>query len=187
MDEKLFIGGVVAAGPQQTPQRDWAIYVRNGRVEATGPAADLRNAHPGIDTIDASNSTILPGLTDAHGHLYGLGLAIDIVDLVGSSSFDEVIARVKARVAGAASNEWVLGRGWDQNRWPEKQFPTAAPLDAAIPDHPVWLKRVDGHAGVANGAAMRAAGITRDTKDPEGGRIIRDTGGNPTGVFVDAA
>ncbi|HKO00968.1 MAG TPA: hypothetical protein VJ032_04705, partial [Thermoanaerobaculia bacterium] len=90
MDEKLFIGGVVAAGPQQTPQRDWAIYVRNGRVEAIGPAADLRNAHPGIDTIDASNSTILPGLTDAHGHLYGLGLAIDIVDLVGSSSFDEV-------------------------------------------------------------------------------------------------
>src|SRR5205085_12093911 len=119
--------------------------------------------------------------------LYGLGLAIDIVDLVGSSSFDEVIARVKARVAGAASNEWVLGRGWDQNRWPEKQFPTAAPLDAAIPDHPVWLRRVDGHAGVANSAAMRAAGVTAATRDPEGGRIVRDANGNPTGTFIDAA
>src|SRR5205085_3811527 len=119
--------------------------------------------------------------------LYGLGLAIDIVDLVGSSSFDEVIARVKARVAGAASNEWVLGRGWDQNRWPDKQFPTAAPLDAAIAGHPVWLRRVDGHAGVANTAALRAAGVTRDTPDPEGGRILRDANGEPTGVFVDAA
>src|SRR6185295_7989759 len=95
-------GGLVAAGPQQTPQRDWAIYVRNGKVEAVGPAADLRAAHPGIDTIDASHATILPGLTDAHGHLYGLGLAIDIVDLVGTPTYDEAIARVKARVATLA-------------------------------------------------------------------------------------
>jgi len=186
-DQKLFIGGVVAAGPQQTPQRDWAIYVRGGRVEAVGPAADLRAAHPGIDTIDASNATILPGLTDAHGHLYGLGLALDIVDLVGAPTYDDVIARVKAHVAEVPLGEWVRGRGWDQNRWPDKQFPTAAPLDAAIPDHPVWLKRVDGHAGVANTAALRAARITRDTKDPQGGRIVRDANGNPTGVFVDTA
>src|SRR6185295_1611893 len=180
-------GGLVAAGPQQTPQRDWAIYVRNGKVEAVGPAADLRAAHPGIDTIDASHATILPGLTDAHGHLYGLGLAIDIVHLVGASSYDEVIARVKAHVGESAPGDWVRGRGWDQNRWPVKEFPTAAPLDASIPDHPVWLKRVDGHAGVANTAALRAAGITRETPDPAGGRIIRDASGNPTGTFVDAA
>jgi predicted amidohydrolase YtcJ len=185
-DQKIFVG-VVVAGPQQTPQHDWAVYVRNGRIEAVGPAADLRRDHPNVDTIDAGGGTILPGLTDAHGHLYGLGLAIDLVDLVGASSYDEVIARVKTRVASAAPNEWVRGRGWDQNRWPDKQFPTAAPLDAAIPDHPVWLKRVDGHAGVANTAALRAAGVTRDTKDPDGGRIIRDAAGNPTGVFVDAA
>jgi predicted amidohydrolase YtcJ len=186
-DEKLFTGGVVAAGPQQTPQRDWAVLVRDGKIEAVGLAADLTRDHPNAEVVDAKNATILPGLTDAHGHLYGLGLAIDIVDLVGAPTYDEAIARVKSRVASAAPKEWVRGRGWDQNRWPDKQFPTAAPLDAAIPDHPVWLKRVDGHAGVANTAALHAAGITRDTKDPEGGRIIRDASGNPTGVFVDAA
>jgi predicted amidohydrolase YtcJ len=186
-EEKLFTAAVVAAGPQQTPQHDWGVLVSDGKIVAAGPAADLRRAHPNAEAIDSGNATILPGLTDAHGHLYGLGLAIDLVDLVGTTSYDQVIARVKARVAGAAPSDWVRGRGWDQNHWPDKQFPTAAPLDAAIPDHPVWLKRVDGHAGVANTAAMRAAGITRDTKDPDGGRIIRDASGNPTGVFVDAA
>ena len=87
----------------------------------------------------------------------------------------------------ATPGEWIIGRGWDQNRWPDKQFPTAAPLDAAIPDHPVWIRRVDGHAGVANSAAMRAAGVTAATPDPEGGRILRDASGNPTGVFIDGA
>jgi len=186
-DETLFTGAIVAAGPQQTPQHDWAVLVHDGKIMATAPAADLRRDHPNAELVDAGNTTILPGLTDAHGHLYGLGLAIDIVDLVGTTTYDEAIARVKARVATLAPGDWARGRGWDQNRWPDKQFPTAAPLDAAIPDHPVWLKRVDGHAGVANTAALRAAGITRDTKDPEGGRIIRDASGNPTGVFVDAA
>src|SRR5207247_1689527 len=87
---------------------------------------------------------------------------------------------------GGSQGEWILGRGWEQNLWPSKQFPTAGPLDAAVPDHPVWLRRVDGHAGLANSAAMRAAGISASTRDPEGGRIIRDANGNPTGVFVDA-
>ena len=137
--------------------------------------------------IDVTGATILPGLTDAHGHLYGLGLSLDTVNLVGLESYDEAIARVKDRAQRAQPGEWVLGRGWDQNRWPDKQFPTAAPLDAAIPDHPVWLRRVDGHAGVANSAAMRAAGVTAATHDPEGGRIVRDANGNPTGTFIDAA
>ena len=137
--------------------------------------------------INVTGATILPGLTDAHGHLYGLGLSLDTVNLVGLDSYDEAIARVKDRAQRAQPGEWVLGRGWDQNRWPGKQFPTAAPLDAAIPDHPVWLRRVDGHAGVANSAAMRAAGVTAATRDPEGGRIIRDANGNPTGTFVDGA
>ncbi len=137
--------------------------------------------------IDVTGATILPGLTDAHGHLYGLGLSLDTVNLVGATSYDEVIARVTERASRAQPGEWILGRGWDQNRWPGKQFPTAGPLDAAIADHPVWLRRVDGHAGVANSAAMRAAGVTASTPDPEGGRILRDANANPTGVFVDAA
>ena len=187
MNETLFIGGTVAARAQQTPQKNYAILVADGRVKDVGPAAALRAAHPNAPVVDASNATILPGLTDAHGHLYGLGLALDTVRLVGATSYDEVIARVKERAQRAAPGEWILGRGWDQNRWPSKEFPTAAALDAAIPDHPVWLRRIDGHAGLANSAAMRAAGLSTPRLDPHGGRILRDERGNPSGVFIDDA
>ena len=183
----LFSGGVVVAGAQQTPQRDFAVYVEDGRVVDLGPAADMRSKHAGAQVVDVTGATVLPGLTDAHGHLYGLGLSLDTVSLAGTESIDEILRRMTDRAGRAAPGEWVLGRGWDQNHWAVKQFPTAAPLDAAIANHPVWLKRVDGHAGWANTAAMRAAGVTAATKDPEGGRIIRDANGNPTGVFVDAA
>lgn len=186
-NELILVGGTVAVGPQQTPQKNVAIYVSDGVIRDVGPADAIQKAHPGTNVIGAINATILPGLTDAHGHLYGLGLSLDIVHLGGATTYEEAIARVKERAASVPKGDWVRGRGWDQNRWTVKEFPTAAPLDAAIPDHPVWLKRVDGHAGVANSAAMRAAGVTRETKDPEGGRIIRDAEGNPTGTFIDDA
>ncbi len=185
--ETIFSGATVAAGPSQAPQKNWSVVVSGERIVAVGPADEIRAAHPNARVIDVTGATILPGLTDAHGHLYGLGLSLDTVSLVGASTFDEVVGRVRERAQRARPGEWILGRGWDQNRWPGKQFPTAAPLDAAIPDHPVWLRRVDGHAGVANSAAMRAAGVTAATRDPEGGRIIRDGNGNPTGTFIDAA
>src|SRR5216684_4001630 len=120
-NEWLFIGGTVAVGPHQIPRHDVAILVRDGLVIETGPASELRRRHSRARMIEASNDTILPGLTDAHGHLYGLGLALDTVNLVGSSSYDEVISRVKERAAHATPGEWILGRGWDQNRWPSKQ------------------------------------------------------------------
>jgi predicted amidohydrolase YtcJ len=184
-DEMIYIGGTVAAGPNQTPQRNIAILTSGGVIRAVGPAAEIQAAHPGANVLASLNATILPGLTDAHGHLYGLGLALDTVNVVGLSSIDEVVARVKQRAATASAGEWILGRGWDQNRWSGKQFPTAASLEAI--DHPVWLRRVDGHAGWANSIAMRAAGITASTPDPEGGRLLRDANGQPTGVFVDEA
>src|SRR5713226_3088452 len=183
----IFSGATVVSGSDQTPRPNYAVDVAGGRVVAVGPADQIRREHPGARVIDVTGATILPGLTDAHGHLYGLGLSLDTVNLVGATSYDEVIARVTERASRAQPGEWILGRGWDQNRWPGKQFPTAGPLDAAIADHPVWLRRVDGHAGVANSAAMRAAGVTASTPDPEGGRILRDANANPTGVFVDAA
>jgi predicted amidohydrolase YtcJ len=182
----LFVGEV-AAGPRQTPQKNWGVYVEGEHIAAVGPANELRTSHAEAQVIDVTGSTILPGLIDAHGHLYGLGLSLDTVNLVGAPAYEDVIVRVKARAARAAANEWVLGRGWDQNRWPGKQFPTAALLDAAVSDHPVWLRRIDGHAGIANSAAMRVAGVTAATPDPEGGRIVRDAAGNPTGVFIDGA
>lgn len=182
----IFTAATILSGSSQTPQHDAAIYVAGGLIREIGPAADIRRAHPGARVVDAGGATILPGLTDAHAHLYGLGLALEIVDLTGTQSFDEVIARVKPRAATTPANEWIQGRGWDQTSWPSKEFPTAAALDA-VADHPIWLKRVDGHAGLANSAAMRLAGITASTKDSEGGRLIRDAQGNPTGVFVDEA
>jgi len=185
-DGTIYTARTIAAGAAQTPRHDAGVFVRDGKIVAVDSLASLRAAHPGAHVVDYGDATILPGLTDAHGHLYGLGLSLDTVPLVGAS-VEEAVARVKERAAHAAPDEWILGRGWDQNRWPGKQFPTAATLDAAVPDHPVWLRRVDGHAGWANSAAMRAAGVTAATKDPEGGRIIRDANGNPTGVFVDGA
>jgi predicted amidohydrolase YtcJ len=182
----IYTARTVVVGAAQTPSHDAGVLVSGGKIAAVEPLSSLRAAHPGARVVDYGDATILPGLTDAHGHLYGLGLSLDTVPLY-AASVDEVVTRVKERAARAAPGEWILGRGWDQNRWPGKQFPTSAVLDAAVPDHPVWLRRVDGHAGWANGAAMRAAGVTAATKDPEGGRIIRDANGNPTGVFVDAA
>lgn len=187
VSETIFEGGTVVAGAMQTPQANWSVVTANGIIVAVGPAESIRAAHRDAHVIDVHGTTVMPGLTDAHGHLYGLGLSLDTVNVVGAASFDDVIARVRERAQRAVAGEWILGRGWDQNRWPGKQFPTAAPLDAAISDHPVWLRRVDGHAGVANSAAMRAAGVTAATRDPDGGRILRDGAGNPTGVFIDAA
>jgi predicted amidohydrolase YtcJ len=183
----LFIGGIVAAGPQQTPLSDQAIYVEKGHVVEIGSAAALRSKYSSASVYDASGATILPGLTDAHGHLYGLGQSLDNVPLAGTVSYDDVIARVKARAVTAAPGTWIIGRGWDQNDWPVQQFPTADALDAAVSDHPVWLERIDGHAGLANSVAMRAAGITATTADPDGGRILRGANGAPNGVFIDAA
>ncbi len=182
----IYVGNVVA-GADQTPRANHAIYVSGGLIREVGPAADIRAKYSAAAIVDATGSTILPGLTDAHAHLYGLGVALDVVRLVDTKSLEEVIDRVRQRVASAPAGEWLQGRGWDQNDWPVKEFPTAASLDAAISDRLVWLTRVDGHAGLANSAAMRAAGVTAATPDPAGGKIIRDANGNPTGVFVDTA
>ncbi len=183
----LFIGGTVVAGAGQTPQNNYAIYTTGGIIRDVGPADELQRKYPITNTIAVLNGTILPGLTDAHGHLYGLGVSLDVVNLTETKSFDEVVARVKERAASAPKGSWIAGRGWDQNDWPVQEFPTFAALDAAVPDHPVLLRRVDGHAIMASSSAMRAAGVTAATPDPDGGRIVRDASGNPTGVFIDGA
>ena len=183
----LFIAGHALIGPGQTVQTNVGLLVRDGRIVQIGDATAMRSQHDGAQILDYLSATLLPGLIDAHGHLYGLGLALDTVDLVDTHSFDEVAQRIADRAKSAAANEWILGRGWDQNDWPEPEFPTAATLDRSVSDHPVWMKRIDGHAGLANSAALRLAGITRDTPDPEGGRILRDAAGNPSGVFIDGA
>ena len=186
MNHGTIFTGTVALGETQTPHPGYAVFVTDGLIRDVGPAANLISAHPGARVIETAG-TILPGLTDAHAHLYGLGLSLETVNLQGTTSLDEVVDRVRARAASTPPNEWIVGRGWDQNDWTVKEFPTAAALDAVISDYPVVLDRVDGHAVLANTAAMRAAGITAATADPDGGKIIRDASGRPTGVFIDAA
>jgi hypothetical protein len=142
---------------------------------------------PSTRVVDLAGRTVLPGLVDAHGHLLGLGQYLRNVDLTATRSYDEMIARVVARARTTPKGQWILGRGWDQNAWGDTRFPTQEALSRAVPDHPVWLVRVDGHAGLANAAALRAAAVTRETRDPEGGRIERAADGAPAGVFVDNA
>ena len=165
-----------------------AMAVRGGRVQFVGSAMgalSLKGAS--TEVMDAGGRTVIPGMTDAHAHFLGLGELLRNVDLVGTRSYDEVIARVVERARTVPAGTWILGRGWDQNDWGNTAFPTHEALTRAVPDHPVYLTRVDGHAGLANMRAMAAAGIADTTKDPSGGRVERAAGGAPTGVFVDNA
>ena len=135
---------------------------------------------------DAQGRTVIPGLIDAHGHLMGLGFSAIQLDLSDTTSLEEAMARLAQYSAENPTLRWVVGSGWNQERWGLGRFPTAADLDAAVADRPVWLVRVDGHAGVANSMAMAQAGITASSQSPAGGRIERD-GRQPNGVFIDAA
>jgi predicted amidohydrolase YtcJ len=165
-----------------------ALAVRGGRVQFVGSATEAMALRgPGTRVIDAAGRTVIPGIVDAHAHLTGLATALRDVDLVGTRSYDEVIARVAARARETPAGTWILGRGWDQNDWGDTRFPTHEALTRAVPNHPVVLTRVDGHALLANAAAMRAARITAATRDPEGGRVERGAGNEPSGVFVDNA
>lgn len=137
--------------------------------------------------LDARGATLVPGLIDAHGHLMALSLGLRQLDLSAASSLAEAQALVAAHAQANPSTSWLIGRGWNQERWALDRFPTAAELDAAQSARPVWLVRVDGHAGWANSAALKAAGITRATRDPPGGRILRDSAGNPSGILIDSA
>ena len=129
----------------------------------------------------------MPGLIDAHGHVESLGASLEQVDLRGVSSLDEVARRVRARIQSVPGDSWITGGHWDQSLWPGGAFPTADVLDAVAPGRPVWLTRVDGHAGWANSEAMRRAGVSRHTVAPADGQILRDARVAPTGVFIDGA
>jgi predicted amidohydrolase YtcJ len=144
------------------------MAVRGGRVLFVGDARGaLALRGPGTRVVDLGGRTVLPGLVDAHGHLLGLGLGLRDVDLVGTRSYDEVVGARRRAARQVPRGTWILGRGWDQKDWGDTRFPTHEALSRAVPDHPVLLQRVDGHAALANAAAMRAAEVTRETRDPE--------------------
>jgi len=165
-----------------------AMAIRGGRVVATGPQRGVMTLRgPNTQVIDLHGRTVIPGMIDAHVHLLNLGNSLRNVDLVGTNSYDEVVARVVARAKDTPAGGWIVGRGWDQNDWGDTRFPTHEALSRAVPNNPVVLTRIDGHATLVNAAAMRAAGVTAQTQDPSGGRLERNPDGSPTGVLVDAA
>jgi predicted amidohydrolase YtcJ len=165
-----------------------ALAVRAGRILFVGADAEARAlAGRSAEIVDLRGATVIPGIIDAHAHLLGLGNTLQRVNLAGSTSYDEVIDRVKGWTKDVPPGKWILGRGWDQNRWPNKEFPTHDALSRAFPNNPVALTRIDGHALLANARAMELARVTAATIDPSGGRIVRLASGAPSGVFVDNA
>lgn len=137
---------------------------------------------------DGQGRVMIPGLIDAHAHVMGIGIGALTLDLSDTNSLDEALEKIRAFAAENEARPWILGRGWNQEKWGLGRFPTAAELDSAVSDRPVYLQRVDGHAGWANSLAMEAAGITAATKNPSGGRVERLPGSQvPSGVFVDGA
>jgi predicted amidohydrolase YtcJ len=165
-----------------------AIALKGSRIATVGSPDDVLSFRRGsAHLIDTRGASVVPALTDGHGHLVGLGLSLVKVNLRGCGSPEDCAERVRAALPKIPPGAWVQGRGWDQNLYPDKQFPTRASLDAVAPNTPVFVRRVDGHAVWANSEALRRAGITRDTTDPTGGKIIRDSWGEPTGILVDRA
>ncbi len=186
IDLLLLHGRVWTCDPQQ-PMAE-AVAVAGSRIVAVGRDAEIATfAGSETKVIDLAGRLVLPGFNDAHVHFYIGGdtlTSVDLRDVKNPSEFRETLDRF---VATRPVGEWILNGSWDQERWETPQLPTAAMIDDVTPDHPVWVNRSDGHMMLANSVAMRLAGVDRHTADVPGGEITRDAGGNPTGIFKDAA
>ncbi len=179
------VNGYTLDGKGELVRFNGLLVGNDGRVKQLYQGRDKRIERPDFK-LDGKGRALLPGLIDAHGHVMGLGLGALSLDLSDTNSLQEAQAKIAAYAAANPSPRWIQGRGWNQERWKLGRFPTAADIDAVVADRPVYLGRVDGHAGWANSLAMTEAGITADSKAPDGGRIER-TGKLPSGIFVDAA
>lgn len=162
-----------------------AMAIADGRILELGPEQRIRNRYRAKLTYDAAGQHIYPGFADGHCHFYGYGLNKQKVDLQGARDWDEAIARVEAFAKTHPGNDWILARGWDQNRWPVKEYPDNTRINALFPDRPVLMQRIDGHAAVVNEAALRAVGMDPE-KSIEGGLMLKRDG-RFTGVLIDNA
>jgi predicted amidohydrolase YtcJ len=185
----LLHGGrvITLVDPEPTPAATALAISGDCILQVGDDATILALRQPTTRVINLAGAVVVPGFHDAHAHLYGLGKALAQVDLVGTLSAREAALRVAAKADAAPAAAWLTGRGWDQNDWEVAEFPHRRLLDEVVGDRPVYLRRVDGHAAWVSSAALRLARVTRTTADPEGGRIIRDTEGEPTGVLIDNA
>ena len=169
-------------------RRPWAdaIAVSGDRIAAVGSSAEARKMSRGARVIDAHGQMVVPGFTDAHVHFVDGGFRLASVQLRDAKTAMEFTARIKRFVASQPKGAWITGGDWDHERW-GGELPTRAWIDSVTPDNPVWINRLDGHMSLANGAALRAAGVTRATADIDGGTIVRDASGEPTGILKDNA
>lgn len=191
--DRILVNGVVHTMDDARPRAE-AVAVTGGRISAVGSSAEvLALKGPQTEVIDLRGATVIPGLKESHGHFIGIGQARMVLDLVGTKSWDEVVARVAEAVKTRPKGAWIVGRGWHEGKWqtrPAREirgFPPHGALSAVSPDNPVYLVRADGHAGFANARAMQLMKITKETKAPAGGDVIRDEAGEATGVFIDTA
>ncbi len=189
--DQIVTNGVIYTMDPEIPRAE-AMAIAGGRIVAVGTADEIAARFGGSETMveDLGGRAVLPGLIDAHAHAIGLGFALRTLDLRGTSSAEEIAEMVHAVSGTRAADEWITGRGWDQNDWPVQEFPTRELLDKVARDHlnqPVYLTRVDGHAAWVNTRALELAGVAAETPDPDGGKILRDDDGEPTGVFIDNA
>ncbi|WP_312144297.1 amidohydrolase [Brevundimonas sp.] len=180
----LIRGGTIHTGVEAQPTAE-IVAVRDGRIAYVGAAAGAPSAE-GLEVVDLKGATLFPGFTDGHAHLDGIGWREMTLNLEGSASVAEAMARL-SDWARAHPEGVIVGRGWIETHWPEKRFLTAADLDAAAPGRVVLLSRADGHAVAVSSAALTAAGIDAATAAPSGGEILKDAAGQPTGLLVDGA
>lgn len=189
----IFINGNIYTLSEISPVAE-AVAVKEGKIMAVGSEKAI-NQMRGDETtfIDLEGATMTPGLIEGHAHFMGIGFSKLDLDLMEISSYEELIQRVKEKAALAEPGEWILGRGWHQDKWDSisspvvEGFPTHEALSAVTPENPVFLKHASGHAALANALAMQIAGVTNATRFDEGGEIIKDSQGNPTGVFNETA
>src|SRR2546428_4363486 len=184
----IFINGNIYTANDKQPQAD-AVAVKGDRIVFVGSNANAKKFQStSTRVVDLHGKTMLAGMTDAHQHLAGVGFREMTLNLEGITNLQDFLIKVRARVDKAAPGQWVTGRGWIETFWQPPVFPTRWDLDKIAPNNPVILTRADGHGAVANSAALKIAGITKDTPNPFGGEISKDKqSGEPNGMLLDAA
>ncbi len=184
--EILLINGTIYTLDEKNSIAE-SVALQDGKIVGVGTTESVMRQFRGVKVIDLNRKAVFPGLIDGHAHLLGEGSRIHNLDLLGTKSAEQVADLVAKKVSQYPAGSWIFGRGWDQNDWERKEFPTRELLDRVAPNNPVVLRRVDGHAQWVNSKVLELAGITSSTPDPDGGKIHRDAKGKPTGILVDNA
>lgn len=184
----VFAGGTIYTGNPDQPRASAVLVDPDGRIlQVVGESESAEVTADSVSWIDLDGAVLYPGFVDAHAHLSGIGERELRLDLAGTGSVAELVTRVEEELEGLEPGRVLIGRGWIETGWPEGRMPVAADIDPVSPNHPVILTRADGHALLANSAALAAAGITSESRDPEGGRIEKDEAGQPNGLLIDTA